>query len=929
MNLLKRATLAALGVFAMVALGGCERFVSNETRVERAEDAMARGDHRAAVVHLMNALQKEPENARARVLLAESALWLGDPVGAERELKRLKPPPDAPQTLLAARAALAQGRAAEVIETLSRSTLDFPPGQRELLLGSAHLQMRQLAEARREYEAAAAANPALVEAKAGALEARAAAGDRDAALAGFAELVKTSPESAAAWTSYGLALVSAGDIGAAVDALAKADALSAGQLDLTRRVTVLGTLVDARLMRGETDAARASQQRLSLIAPDSLVGRYVASRIAMANSDYATAVSELRKVVDVAPGLVQARLMLSMAFIAQGNLEQAGKELTSLIEDEPDDVVARQLLAQVRMRLDDPDGALRMLVPSLGAEGGSAEVNAMIDAARSRLGAAQSVDLLERMLAKEPDSAAIQTQLATAYLQAGSPAKAAELLRRSGASADVRRAAVLVEAIAAAEGSPAARAQIDSMTSANPADSRLAQLAATFYLRAGDPAAARKTLETALAKGAEPGPMLLSLAQLEWSTGERAAADATLGRLLKLQPNDAAAHMAAGQVALARGDLPDARTHFEAVRSARPDSADARLLLAQVALGENDAIRADELIAEAVMISPKNAAVRNASGLLNLNFGRADRALEHFRSAVQHDPKDPLGWFNLARTQRTLGQAGAARESLEGALKARPDWLPASAALVALDIEAKRPEVALARVAALRQAQPRSPQVRVLEGDVLAATQRFADASAAFVAAYDLSPSLAVAVKDSRARQAGGLPTPMKAVERWLAAHPADLEARAVLADAATRRGDLAAAAEHYRSLLDARPKDVVTLNNLAWIYHKIGDARAVGLARNAVELAPQSAAVNDTLGWILVEEGKAAEGLKFLEAAITQQGASAEIRYHHAAALAQTGASDQARQNLVALLRMPDFASRADAEKLLRELGPGASKAP
>ena len=119
----------------------------------------------------------------------------------------------------------------------------------------------------------------------------------------------------------------------------------------------------------KVDAARASQQQLARLAPDALGSRYVAARVAMAGNDYAAAVSELRKIIEVAPRLQQARLLLAMALIAQGNLEQAGRELSTLVEQEPDNVVARQLLAQVRMRLDDPDGALRLLVPALGAGG--------------------------------------------------------------------------------------------------------------------------------------------------------------------------------------------------------------------------------------------------------------------------------------------------------------------------------------------------------------------------------------------------------------------------------------------------------------------------------------------------------------------------------------------------------------------------------
>ena len=86
----------------------------------------------------MNALQKDPSLSEARLLLAETALWLGDPVGAQRELERLKTPPDARRELLVARVALAMGRSEDVVKALTGSAATFPPGQRELLLGRAH-----------------------------------------------------------------------------------------------------------------------------------------------------------------------------------------------------------------------------------------------------------------------------------------------------------------------------------------------------------------------------------------------------------------------------------------------------------------------------------------------------------------------------------------------------------------------------------------------------------------------------------------------------------------------------------------------------------------------------------------------------------------------------------------------------------------------
>lgn len=923
---MKRWGLAAL---VLVLVGGCDRFATPETRVKRAQTAIAAGEHRAAVVDLMNALQKEPENAEARMLLAEAALWLGDPQGAQRELNRLKTPMDARRALLEGRIALALGRGEEVLERYAQTEFEFAPGQRELLLGSAYMQRGQPAQAQRAFEAAFAADANLVEARAGALEARAAQGARQDALEGLRHLTVSHADSAMAWMAYGMMLVTNGTTTAASEALQKASDLSARQLDLTRRTTVLAMLVETLLLEGRLEDARLVSGALSRLAPDALAARYVASRIAMAENNYIAAVEQLRKVVEAAPQLQQARLMLSMALIAQGNLEQGSKELHTLIAQAPEHAVARQLLGQVRMRLDDPDGALRMLVPALQSGGANPEVNALIDAARSQLGAAQSVALLEQMLASEPDNRALQTQLATAYLQAGTPAKAAELLRSGGDSADVQRAALLVSAIARAEGSPAARAQVDALVAAHPADARLANLAAVYYSRAGDPDAGRRTLNTALKGGSEPGILLLALAQLEWSAGQRGAADAAIARLLKLEPGNAAANMAAGQIALARGSLDNARTHFEAVRAARPESFDARLLLAQVALGQANGKHADELLGEAVKLAPHSATVRNAAGTLNLNFGRADRALEHFREAVALDAADPVGWFNLARTQRALGQAGAARDSLQKALAARADWLPAVAALVALDIEAKDSDAAFARVEELKKGMPRSPEVRVLEGDAQAAVQRFAAASAAYEAAFALSPSAPVAIRDYRARAAGSLPLPARLLERWAASNPRDVEARIVLADAALRRGDRPAAAEHYRALLAVRPADSVALNNLAWLYFELGDKRAVALAREAVRLAPQSPAINDTLGWILVQQGAATEGLEYLKAAVGQPGATAEVRYHHAVALARTGSAEAARRQLQELLRDPEFASRGEAEQLLRELPAGASGGP
>jgi Tfp pilus assembly protein PilF len=158
---------------------------------------------------------------------------------------------------------------------------------------------------------------------------------------------------------------------------------------------------------------------------------------------------------------------------------------------------------------------------------------------------------------------------------------------------------------------------------------------------------------------------------------------------------------------------------------------------------------------------------------------------------------------------------------------------------------------------------------------------------------------------------------------RWAREHPDNIGFRNMLADAYIKTGDPRQAIEQYQQILQRQPGHVPSLNNLAWLYHELGDQRALSTARQAHQLAPQSMAITDTLGWILVESGQLTEGLPLLEQAAALPNSPAEIKYHYAAALARSGAKDQAREQLTQLLaKEATFAARDDAQRLLGELG-------
>jgi Tfp pilus assembly protein PilF len=269
-----------------------------------------------------------------------------------------------------------------------------------------------------------------------------------------------------------------------------------------------------------------------------------------------------------------------------------------------------------------------------------------------------------------------------------------------------------------------------------------------------------------------------------------------------------------------------------------------------------------------------------------------------------------------------LDQRSAAREALDRATALRPQWLPAIGALALLDVREKRREVALGRVANLKKTMPTDAGVWGLEGDILTAFEDYRGAAASYSRAFELQPGTETVLKLFRARQQGKLGDAVLPLQEWLEQRPDDFTVRAVLAQAYQAIGQHERAIQQYEVMVSNDAMKPIALNNLAWSYQQIGDERAEATAEQAYRAAPNAAAVADTYGWILVQQGKVAQGVKVLKAAVEGTGSSPDIEYHYAAALAQSGERSQAQERLVRLLdRHQAFAEHANATRLLQQL--------
>jgi putative PEP-CTERM system TPR-repeat lipoprotein len=910
----------------LLTSAGCDFFVSPEQRYQRAQALVAQGEYRHALVELKNALQKQGDLHDARVLLAEVALWLGDPSSAAVELQRVPAADAEAHPDLQIRIDLAMDRAEDVLTKLAEPVAGLAPERASLYRGMALQKLGRNEEAEQAFEAAAQADPQMIEAQVGIAETQATRGATAQALERSGKLVEQHPQSALAWYAHGSILSRGGSNAEAKQALLRARELADKQLEVPLQASLLSKLIEVQLVEREIDAARANLKALERLVAGSPVAVLMSARVAMATEDYAAAANDLRRVLNAAPQFVHARYLLGVALTAQGNLEQASLQLAQVVERAPEHLEARQLLAQVRMRLRDPDGALRVLVPAIQSNQENAALASLFEFARAQAGASgAAVDTLEKAVRSAPDNRALQLQLASAYLQSGAADKAATLLRSlqsSGDALDARREVLLLEAITRSEGKGAARARIEALLKSHPGDPTALSLAAAFYSGQDEHDRALALLNQALAKDPSQPELLFALARVQWSARRVAAARQTLERLLAAHPDNLLAQMSLVELDAAQGDAQAAAARLEAMHEAHPKAVEPLLLLARLALARDDAKAADRYVSTARQAAPERVDVLQSAGLLYLQSGRFDRARDLFLEATRKHVANPQHWLNLGRAQLGLDQRGAARESFERALSLQPNWLAAVGALAFLEVQDGNGEAAVARIDALKRAGGNDPETLALEGEIYRVLHRYEDASRAFEAAASARPSAELAVKRFQVRLAGRLPAPAAPLEQWVRDHPDDITTRALLADAYIKLDDPRRASEQYRQIVQREPRHVASLNNLAWLYYEARDPRALETARQAYALAPESAAVQDTLGWILVEAGKVAEGLPLLEKAASRPNASPDIQYHHAAALARAGQRQTARERLSSILSaQQSFPAREAAENLLDAL--------
>lgn len=941
---LRRGLLAAVAASALMALAAPDAALAARPATEKsvshvgnAQTAMEKRDWRTAVIELKNALKADPNNVEARLLLGEAYVKLRNGPAAEKEFRAAldRGAKKRDVMLRLGDALLLQRKFDEALDLVDlRGLSKEQEYEAQLLIGTAHMGLRQIDEARAAYEAAEALNPAHAGAKIGLSRLALMERDIDGSRAHIDEALKLDPKNVEALLIKGELARLSGDFQGAFDEFDAAVALEADSLP-----AVLGRAT-ALVELNRLDEATRDLDVIFRQVPNHPTAHYLAARVAWQKRDIAKASEHIQATGGALDNFPPAVFLSGLLNFAENNLEQAAYHLSRLVQMAPEHVQARRVLGMVYLRQGNPDQAVRVLEPVVNTAEPDAQLYSLLGYAYMQSGELdRGTEYFDKAVAIDPETSGNWTRLAVSKIVQGDLASAEDDLEKVlEKDPKALQPAIILTMVQLRKGQFAeALAQAERLRKDFPDNPVGSYLAGEVHFRQNKFEEARKAFEEAQALRAENVAPSLKIAQVDIAEGKLDAAERRYRDILQKNGKNVAALAGMADLSLRRNQSEEAVTWLERAVEADPQNVPLHLQLITQYSARNELEKAEAVAAGLTQRFPNEPVSFEALGRVQMTRGKTADALANFERVVALRPDSSKAHHMLAQAEIAADDVEDGRQSLNTALSLAPkpgdferdrNEVGSAAAillqLAELEAREKRYDAAIAHAADLGARYPDSRSGEITRANILLQKGDFNDALPIYEKLLaDGEGSTVIAINRYRAQMgAGNQKAAFAGLEDWVAKNEGDVVARNVLASAYITAGDYDRAISHYENLRDGSPKDPLILNNIAWLYSQKGDPRAREVAEAAYNLAPQSPEVMDTYAWILVNEGKLDQGLEILKRAALMRPGSPDIRYHFAVALERKGQRDAARRELQDLLALGvAFSEEKEARALLDKL--------
>jgi len=697
--------------------------------------------------------------------------------------------------------------------------------------------------------------------------------DYPRAILEFQNAAKAVPKDAEPWYQLGLAFLATGNTTGAAGAFYKATSLNpkhagaelylASLMTTSREKTViedaenrlkelvesdpantqaLDALAVAKLKLGKPGDASALLDRTLEKFPADLESSVLTAQMKMREKDFAGAEEVLKKAVETAPKSTQAALALGRFYMQTGKIGQSEVQLQRSLQLNPHYAPALYSLGLIQAsenHLDQADQTFKQLTTLTNTD--YKDYKPVYGLFLFQAGKRDAALAEFQRIAKEsPDNREARTRLLTAY--------------------------VFMDKIPEAE----------------------------------------KLLADALKRNSKDSDALLLRSQLRLRTGDLTAAEKDLNQVIGYKPDSAFAHFVLAGVKRKQGLARAERQELLEALNHNPNYLPARLAAARSFIMTKEPKSALEIMDQTPASQKDNVEVlieRNWALLGMENTIEAREGIDRGLRAVRA-PGLLLQDGYLKIKQKDY--AGALADADE-VLTQDPENEVAARLFLESSVARKELPKAVQKMRELASQRPKSAFLQHQLGRTFVASGDRAEGRKLFEAAIALDPKysaagLALAELDAAEKHWDSARQHLNAV---IASDSRNITALTMAAGIELAAGDNPAAIAKYRSALDVDGSNVLALNNLAYLILIEGDDpnEALRFAQKAVELAPNDAAVRDTLGWIYYRKGIYPSAVEQLKISVAKE-ATPRREFHLGMSYLKVGDRDLGQRTLKAALK-------------------------
>lgn len=727
-----------------------------------------------------------------------------------------------------------------------------------------------------------------------------------------------------------------------------------------------GTLLNGN---GQTDEARSAFDQSIRENPRLLIARMARGELALATDDVSTLVEDAEFLASEYPNDPRGVYLLARARLASGDREGAREhyERAAVLLSQLGEVVVSDSFQLVVIAAETytVTGAPQLAIDTLEAYQQEHQSNLrtgrmLADLLISEGEGETAVRVLTPLLRANPELRGLRVRMARAQGLSGRYQEALaewQALQKSGLySLDIDAAIAenLIRSNEFHEGIVSA----EDVLAQEPERNELRFLLAETYIDGGLLERAISNLDILLRDYPDNAEYLAAMGRAQLAARNLDEASDYYRLALERSPQKLELELALVEVDRRTGDFNAASTALQRLQKEYPDSSEVERELARLALATGDSAEAMRWIDRAVTADPGDqktvelmidvliargeprAALRTAQQFANRSDGELEARLLHAATMARlgNDTDATVAYkilsrepglsdeqlYRIAIAQMRLGALSDASAVLFTAIRVAPDIRLYREASIDVLLRMENFDLALEQGSTLTEENPDTAYPHVLVARAHLGLGNYRQAAESFAAALTLEPENRDILigRQQALRLDGKTSEALALMESWLAAHPNDEWIRYTYAGALLSLQRYEESRDEYQKLLQQLPENPLVHNNLAWVQNKLNDEKALLTARRAYELGPDLSQTNDTLGWILVEQGEPDKGLPYLREAVARRSDKAALRYHLGAALAQLGRDSEAvRQLRTALDLGAEGEQRAAIENLLASL--------